>query len=320
MANILGEDESLSPTEKVVKMLVDHFMNFKGCKRHRPIISEKTIGMQDFVNDRYELLQKIPEFEDPEFAKGDHLPADARLMGEPDDMSETEWKQWSDKPFGHMTMDQWKNCCETVGLIFTGGDESDDEDGERMDRYLDLGKEDLMFANQRRKRELARGEASLDIDSVLALFTDLSMIKTTIEITVISNPLKNLKNSVHLVHKGAPLHWIPHFYLGKFGHDPTFELFIFLPELYDKSLKRKKNQLFNHVPEKLRAEFMDVCFLPAIKDVLDSNKGQKWDFNYELSKAKSNAIGIEGRYTKGQGTSFTQPLMFNLSEKLGISP
>ena len=295
-------------------MLVDHFIKFKGCKHHRPVLDNTAMGMEEFIHDRYELLETIPDFEDPEFAKGENLPVEARLVGEPDDMNETEWKQWSSKPFHHMTIHQWKDCCESIGRLFTGGDDSDDEDGVRMDRYLKLGKGDLVFSGRRTKREMARGEASLDIDSILALFTDLSMIKTGIEISIVSNPMKNLKSSVHLVHKGVPLHWIPHFYLGMFGHNPTFDLFIFLPESYDKSLKRRKNCLFNRVPEQLRAEFMDVCFLPAVKEALDPNRSQKWDFHYSLSKAKSNAVGIEGRYVKSRGTSFTQQLTFNLME------
>ncbi len=145
----------------------------------------------------------------------------------------------------------------------------------------------MVFANSPRKREMARGETTLDVDSVLALFTDLSMINKEIAISIIVYPTKNLKKSVHIIHNSVPLHWIPHFHLGHFGHDIKFDLFIFLPALYNKDLKRWRNNLFNHVSEELRAEFMDKCLLPVIEDVITPNEGQSWDFSYMLSHAKS---------------------------------
>jgi hypothetical protein len=171
---------------------------------------------------------------------------------------------------------------------------------------LEVGKGDVMFANSKRKRDMVRGEATLDIDSILALFTDLSVIDTVIEISIISNPMKNLRKNVHIIHDGTPLHWIPHFYLGQFGHDPAFELFVFLPALYDRNLKRRKNNLFNHVDEEVRAGFMDKCLLPAIREVVTPNESQSWDFAYVVSQAKSQAIGIEGNQYKEREGGFTQ--------------
>lgn len=143
--------------------------------------------MREFIHDRQELLQTIPQFADPDFAQPERLPVDARLPGDPDELEE-EWKKSSSRPLGHMTPDEWDQCHETVGQIFTGGDDSDDEEGERIDRYLEIGKDDMMFADSLRKRKMARGEASLDIDSVLGLFTDLSMINTKFELSILANP------------------------------------------------------------------------------------------------------------------------------------
>src|SRR5205809_922460 len=111
---------------------------------------------------------------------------------------------------------------------------------------------------------MAKGQATLDIDSILAMFTDLSAINTMIKISIVSNPIKNLKQSVHLMHQGVPLHYIPHFHLGRFGHDPDFDLYIMLPKLYNKEIKRRKGNLYNHVLEEIRATFMHTCFLPAV--------------------------------------------------------
>jgi hypothetical protein len=285
-------------------MLVDHLTKFKGCTDHRPVMGETVTGMQEFIHDRQELLQTIPQFSDPDFAQPERLPVDARLPGDPDHEMKDEWRKWSYTPLSHMTSDEWNQCYETVGQIFTGGDDSDDEEGEMIDRYLEIGKDDVMFANSSRKRKMARGEATLDIDSVLALFTDLSMINTKIELSILANPDKNLRRSVHISHKGIPLHWMPHFHFGQFGHDLQFDLFLFLPRLYNKDRKRRKNNLFNHVTEEVRAEFMDKCLLPAIKDVIDPNGCQSWDLSFALSQAKSIAASEEGIHHKRKQDCF----------------
>jgi hypothetical protein len=311
-----ADDESLSPEEYVAKMLVDHWINFKGCEHHTAVIGDDITGMKEFIKDRNELLQTMPQFPGPDFAQPNRLPTEARLPDDPDSEVEDEWKKCSQDPLTHMEREEWRECHDKIGRMFTGGDDSEDEDGIKLDRYLKVGKGDVMFANSKRKREMARGEATLDIDSILALFTDLSVVNTVISISIISSPMKNLKNSVHIIHNGAPLHWIPHLHFGRFGHDPQFNLFIFLPALYNKDLKRRKNNLFNHVSEELRAEFMDQCFLPAIREVVTPNESQSWDFSYAVTQAKSQAIGLEGNKHKAQKDgSFTQQNTFDLDEE-----
>jgi hypothetical protein len=233
--------------------------------------------MRDFIDDRQELLRKIPQFAEPDFAQPERLPHKARLPYDPEDEVEDEWKKLSGNSFGHMTSNEWNDCHEVIGRMFTGGDDSDVEDGgsdvengENVDRYFEMGQDDAMFSKSPRKRKLARGQTTLDIDSVLALFTDLSMIKTKIVLSIVAYGHKNLRASVHISHHCIPLHWIPHFHLGRFGEDIQFDLFMFLPALYNKDHKRRKNNLFNHVKEELRARFMDECLLPAIKSILYS--------------------------------------------------
>lgn len=285
-------------------MMVDHLTEFKGCTHHEPVIGDKAAGMREFNNDRQELLLTIPEFPDPDFAQVERLPVKARNPDDPESEVEDEWKIHAADPFYHMTPRSWRRCCETVGRVFTGGDDSDVEDGERMNRYLEIGKDDCMFDDSRKKRRMASGEATLDIDSVLALFTDLSMVNTKIRLSIGANPNKNLRQSVHISHRGTPLHWIPHFHLGQFGNDINFDLFIFLPSLYNRNQKRRKNNLFNHVTKQVRVEFMNECLLPAIQDVLDPNEKQSWDFDYELSEAKSIAASVEKIHGKqGDGIS-----------------
>ena len=44
----------------------------------------------------------------------------------------------------HMMTNEWKECHQTIGHIFASGDDSDIEDGVKLDRYW---KGDVMFAN-----------------------------------------------------------------------------------------------------------------------------------------------------------------------------
>ncbi len=128
-----------------------------------------------------------------------------------------------------------------------GGDDSGDEDGIKLDRYLEVGKDDVVFANSPRKREMVREEATLDMDSVLTLFTDLSRINREIVISIVVNPMKNLKKSVSIIHDGVPLHWIPYFHLGHFGHDVKFDLFIFLLALYPIQTRQRQFEPVYHI-------------------------------------------------------------------------
>jgi hypothetical protein len=65
-----------------------------------------------------------------------------------------------------------------------------------------------MFSKSPHKRKLARGQTTLDIDSVMALFTDLSMIKTKIVLSIVAYGHKNLRASAHICHHRTPIHII----------------------------------------------------------------------------------------------------------------
>jgi hypothetical protein len=143
----------------------------------------------------------------------------------------------------------------------------------------------------------------------------LSVINMKIVMSIVANPMKNLKKSVHIIHDGMLLHLISHFHLDHFEHDIKFDLFIFLPGLYNKDAKRRSNNLFNHVSEELRGEFMDKCLLPAVQDILTPNEGQSWDFSYMLCQTKSNAVGVEGVQYKGDRDKLRQYMTFDLDSK-----
>jgi len=304
---------------------MEQWIRFKGCDEHASVQND-TVGlsMQEFIDRRNDLLQKICEFSDPDFAQPSLLPVNARLSGDCKEMQD-QWEELCRKPLKGMTEEEWNGAYPTIQQVFTGpyssgghtiveDDDASDSDclSNELTKALEIGKGDMMSDDCEMKRRRAQGMLRLDIDSVLALFTDLSVIKSVLSISIVPLPTKNLQSDVHIIHNGVPLHWIPHFHFGRFGHDPTFDLFIFLPAIYNKRLRRGKNNLFNHVTEDIIAEFMNKCFLPAIKEVLNDGEAQEWDFDYELTKVKSNAVGLEGHIHSSERDRFRQQLHFNL--------
>src|SRR5579859_6026512 len=121
-------------------MVADHLIEFKGCRRHTRVMGDGISGMEEFVKNRKRLRRRIPEFGDPDFAQVERLPVNARPIEDQDNDVEDEWRKFSHDPLEHMTANEWKQCHKTVGHIFTGGNESDEEDAERVDRYLEVGK------------------------------------------------------------------------------------------------------------------------------------------------------------------------------------
>ena len=88
----------LSRTEKVARMLVDHFIHFKGCDHHTAIMDESGMSMREFIERRDHLLEQMPEWSDPDFAQPDRLSVNARLPGDPKDEVKDEWKKLGGKP------------------------------------------------------------------------------------------------------------------------------------------------------------------------------------------------------------------------------
>ena len=67
------EDEGLSAHERVAKMVVDHLIDFKGCRQHTWVMGDGITGMEEFVKNRRRLRQRIPGFEDPDFAQVEQI-------------------------------------------------------------------------------------------------------------------------------------------------------------------------------------------------------------------------------------------------------
>jgi hypothetical protein len=256
------------------------------------------------VREREEIFDRVPELRQPDFAQEERLPPIARFDDEPG--LKDDWEKHLKDSLSHMSREEWESAWKDIQELFTGGITTE------VNRQLSLAKDDLSCSGHRSQRNIAKGQAIIDIDSILAMFTDLSMIQSAISFCITSNPARNLSHTVHLQHKSKPLHHIPHFYLGQFGHDPKFDLYIMLPALYDKDKKRSKRNLYNHVPEVVISQFMNSCFLPSVKKVIGSNEGQSWDFHYEVSKANSMASSKEGKIHSQRKGGFRQEILKTL--------
>jgi hypothetical protein len=238
-------------------------------------------------------------------SQDNRLLANARNFDDDDDVTD-DWAKHLKDPLDHTNIREQRLWLMQIRELFTGGEEC---------KHLAIGKNDIKPAKSRTKHNIAKGQVTLDIDSILAMFTDLMVINMVIAISVISSPIRNLKQRVHLAHQGAPLHHIPHFDLSQFGHDPKFDLYVMLPALYNEELKRRRGKLYNHVPEDIRAVFMNMCFLPALEEVIGHHEGQSWDFSYDILKAKSNAAAREGNKFRRKPSGFRQEIYVDLGSE-----
>ena len=303
----------------VSKMLVDHLLDFKGCSakdhdeiQYRQI--DNRMSISQFVARRQFIINELGEDGLPDFAQNDRLPHKARVQRcyetesqiQTDDVKD-EWRKHCRRPLSHVTATKWDEHWDFFEAIFT-------EEPDRSN--LCLWHEDDVASKSNRcyDCQFAEGEVTLDIDSILAMFTDLSVINAPIRFSIMSNPAKNLQHNVHLACRGIPLHHVPHFYLGTFGHDPHFDLFLMLPALYNSKAKRSNRNLYNHVAGNIRRAFMTHYLIPSVKEVLDPNERQSWQFDYDIAEANSTAMTKEGNQYV---TSQAQGRFFEVHADLG---
>ena len=102
---------------------------------------------------------------------------------------------------------------------------------------MTIDKNDIMFIRDIYKRNMIKNQVIFDINNIIIIFTNLSMINIIIKILIISNSIKNLKESIHLTHQKIFLYHISHFHLNYFKHDLKFDLYIILSMFYNKKRK-----------------------------------------------------------------------------------
>ena len=61
---------------------------------------------------------------------------------------------------------------------------------------------------------------------------------------------------------------------------------------------------------------MNEWLLPAFREVVTPNESQSWDFDYQLSLVKSQAIGLEGNQYRCQKESFRQQIKFESNRSM----
>ena len=83
---------------------------------------------------------------------------------------------------------------------------NDDKDNIRLNHYLKIEKDNMIFMNSWKKREMTWEKMTLDMNNVLTLFIDLLMINIEIMILIIVILMKNLKKSVHIIYNDISLH------------------------------------------------------------------------------------------------------------------
>jgi hypothetical protein len=289
--------------EKVVKLLVAHFISFKGCETHASINEDRQGGMKTFVD--YRSRFKLP---DPDFARDEYLPPEARANNEPDMLILNLERKTLKTSLSHSSSTEWRKVGNhSFRRALTGMNEGEDV------RLFHIGSGDLMHHPLRSIQNMAKGSVTVDIDSVLLLFTDLSLIQCTIDISMIWSPWRNLSSSVHITYCSIPVHRIPHFFLGRFGRELQFDLYLLAPRAYDKAAKMKYGKIPNRLTEETIAAFMDHALLRAIHDCVPPTQSNQWPSRYEIQKAKSLAHGMEGhlhgRTHQPRHMELTVPLM-----------
>ena len=118
---------------------------------------------------------------------------------------------------------------------------------------------------------MIKNQMIFDIDNIITIFMNLSMINMIIEISIVSNLIRNLKENIHLTHQRVSLYHISHFHLDHFEHDFKFDLYIILSIFYDKKIKWERGNLYNHISKKIKVKFINIYFLSMIEEMIDNN-------------------------------------------------
>jgi len=282
-----GGITKLAYEESAARFLADQFIGFKGCEKHARM-GQNAYGMSRFTEER--VGYDLPK---PDFAQEEYLPFEAR--NEKDPRTPNGCKKMRNGPFSHSSPTEWTHSADSFKRSLCGLNHQGDI------RSFHMGAEDMTKHSQKPIRDLAHGKLTVDIDSALLLFTDLSLIQCTIDISMVWSPWKNLSSSVHITHHGVPLHRIPHLFLGRFGHDLDFDLYLFAPAAYNKGGKRKREKPANRLSETVMASFMNCCLLKAVHDCIPATHANQWPTRYEIQNAKSTAPAMEGRLYDRRG-------------------
>jgi len=304
------------PQALVARMLVDHLVDFAGWTKgdeQEVYDKEKDISILQFVERQQSLTHMDPEMMQPDFAQDDRLPRDIRTWQKGNRRyydGEDLWKEKLSKPFQHLPEKPWiRRYSGIIEELLTGTRVGSEP------KNLKVGK-DVDISRQPDKQHIAEGQVVLDIDSVLAILPGLDAFNSTVNVCLTPAPYKNLHANIHLTYKRIPIHYIPHIYVGSSGIDPKYDIFILLPDLYNREVKRTKGNLHNHVSDAVHKVFLEKCFLPAVSKILGPNEAQSWKLSYDVIQANSTAAAKEGnKYSRGFSRLRRQEIRCDLDKK-----
>ena len=134
-----------------------------------------------------------------------------------------------------------------------------------------IDKNDIIFIRDIYKRNMIKNQVIFDIDNIITIFINLLMINIIIEISIISNSIRNLKENIHLIYQEIFLYHIFHFHLDYFEYDFKFDLYIILSIFYNKKRKWERENLYNHISKEIKVKFINIYFLLMIKEMIDNN-------------------------------------------------
>ena len=76
----------------------------------------------------------------------------------------------------------------------------------KLNYYLKIEKNDILFINSWRKRKIIWKEMTLNMNNILILFITLLMINIKIIISIIIISMKNLKKNVYIIYNNILLY------------------------------------------------------------------------------------------------------------------
>lgn len=182
------------------------------------------------------------------------------------------------KSFPRISPDKFPDWQLHMERRFTGLD----PDASSYPPTMDLSKSDLCLTDPRRSQV----DVTLDVDSVLAIFHRLDVIKAEINFYVYSNILYNLKNDVHVFYEGVPIHKMRGWCFGYFvENNMKFDIHLLLPKLSPAVGN------INYATHKVQQFFYDRVFLKAIRDVILKEDPQRdFPITWEQEKYMCESI------------------------------
>ena len=83
---------------------------------------------------------------------------------------------------------------------------NNDKNDIKLNYYLKIEKINMIFTNLWRKKEMIWEKMILNMNNILILFMNLSMINIKIMISIIIISIKNLKKNIHIIYNDILLY------------------------------------------------------------------------------------------------------------------